>query len=119
MTQRHLRVGFVAGVHGIRGALRLRLYDPGSDAIARAHALWLHRDDAAIGRHEIEHAAAVPGRAGELRVTLVGVEDRTRAEALVGAEVAIDRAELPPLDDDEYYLADVLGATVERVGDGA
>jgi 16S rRNA processing protein RimM len=37
------------------------------------------------------------------------VNDRSAAEALRGALVEIDRAALPPLDEGEYYHADLIG----------
>jgi 16S rRNA processing protein RimM len=45
-------------------------------------------------------------------VSLVGIEDRDRAEMLRGASVAVAREALPPLEDGEYYLCDLVGASV-------
>jgi 16S rRNA processing protein RimM len=42
-----------------------------------------------------------------------GVEDRGAAEALRGQLVEIDRAALPPLEDGEYYHADLIGLPCE------
>jgi 16S rRNA processing protein RimM len=38
-----------------------------------------------------------------------GVSDRTAAEALRGSLIEIDRADLPPLEEGEYYHADLVG----------
>jgi 16S rRNA processing protein RimM len=45
-------------------------------------------------------------------LSLVGVDDRDAAEALRGSTVCVPRAALPPLADGEYYLCDLVGATV-------
>jgi 16S rRNA processing protein RimM len=37
------------------------------------------------------------------------VDDRSAAEALRGSLIEIDRDTLPPLDDGEYYHADLIG----------
>ena len=38
-----------------------------------------------------------------------GIDDRSAAEALRGSLVEIDRAALPPLEEGEYYHADLIG----------
>ncbi len=40
---------------------------------------------------------------------LDGITDRNAAEALRGQLIEVDRAALPPLDDGEYYHADLVG----------
>ena len=42
-----------------------------------------------------------------------GVADRNAAEALRGLKLYILRDSLPEPDDDEFYLADLIGLTVE------
>lgn len=107
-------VGYVAGAHGIRGGLRVHVHDPDSDALAAGRAVQLWRDGSAVGVFTVVSADVVPGKASLRRVTLDGVTDRNRAEQLRGSELRIERAELPPLPDDEYYLADAIGLAVER-----
>jgi 16S rRNA processing protein RimM len=47
-----------------------------------------------------------------LLVQLDGVDDRNAAEALQGHEIAVERAELPPAEEDEYYWDDLVGLEV-------
>lgn len=110
-----LSVGYVAGVHGTRGLVRIQLHDPESTAVRRGVEIVLVRDAEALGRHLVEDVDAVPGKAGRLRVRLRGVDDRDQAEALRGSTIEVERAELPPLDEDEFYLADAIGLAVRRV----
>ena len=44
--------------------------------------------------------------------TAVKVADRTQAEKLTNTRLFIDRAALPPPDQDEFYLADLIGLPV-------
>lgn len=125
MTQRRdeaprtaLVLGYVAGAHGIRGALRIHLHDPDSEALSAGRTVHLWRDDAPLGAFEVVSVDPVPGKASRRRVVLGGIHDRDRAESLQGSELRIDRAQLPPLADDEYYLADAVGLTVEREREG-
>jgi 16S rRNA processing protein RimM len=46
---------------------------------------------------------------------LEGIEDRDRAAALRGAVIEVDRAELPPTGEREYYQADLLGLPVRNL----
>lgn len=41
----------------------------------------------------------------------VKVTDRTQAEKLTNTKLFIDRSALPPPDEDEYYLTDLIGLT--------
>ena len=46
---------------------------------------------------------------------VVGVPDRTAAEALQGALLYVDRDRLPPPDDEEeFYHTDLIGLPVQR-----
>ncbi len=45
-------------------------------------------------------------------VRLEGLDDRDVARGLVGCDIAINRDELPPLADDEYYWSDLQGFDV-------
>lgn len=113
-----LVVGYVAGVHGIRGAVRVHLHDPDSDALGPGRTLALRRDGQSVGTVVVVAAGPVPGKPSRRRVTLEGVTDRSGAEALRGCELLVERDELPPLADDEFYLADAVGLPVERERDG-
>ena len=46
---------------------------------------------------------------------LEGIEDRDRAAALRGAVIEVDRAELPPTGEREYYQADLIGLPVRNL----
>lgn len=114
----HLVVGYIAGPHGVRGAVRVHLHDPRSPALEPGRRIVLRRDGRTFGTHEVGQVDPVPGKPGRWRVTLRGVPGRSEAEALRGCELLVDRDALPPLDDDEFYLADAIGLPVVRQHDG-
>lgn len=110
-----LSVGFVAGAHGIRGGLRIKLFDEDSQRLAVGVSVaFTDEQGSDLGEYEIEKVGAVPGKPGRFRVHLQGVTKRDDAERFVGAKVHLDRAVLPPLKDDEFYLADAVGLPVVR-----
>ncbi|MEJ2059743.1 MAG: ribosome maturation factor RimM [Gammaproteobacteria bacterium] len=46
---------------------------------------------------------------------LEGCDERDAAAALMGAEIAVSRDQLPPLESGEYYWADLVGLQVETL----
>lgn len=113
-ADRHLQLGYIASAHGVRGALEVKLFNPGSNALEPGVRVAL------CGRggvdpliFAVQHAAPKPG-SDRARLWLVGIETREAAEQLRGRELWIDRADLPELGEDEFYLADLLGLEVVR-----
>ena len=112
MPADELVIGYVAGAHGIRGGLRVKLFDPDSTSLQPGLNVRLRtREGELMHRFEVEGATPHPGT-DQVRLRLVGIGDRNAAEDLRGLQVVVDRAELPPLDEDEYYLADLEGSAV-------
>ncbi|HVY49458.1 MAG TPA: ribosome maturation factor RimM [Minicystis sp.] len=107
----------VARPHGVRGELRLKLYNEASNVLLSKPGVLLELDDGA--RRPAAIATARRVNRG-LLVELVGVADRDAADALRGARVLVRRDALPPLDEGEFYACDVEGARVllggEEVG---
>lgn len=110
-----LSVGYVAGAHGVRGMVRIQLFDGGSEALRSGVDLVLvdRKSKEIVHRKRATSVAMVPGKSAA-RAELEGVGDREGAEALRGLTVEIERDVLPDLEEDEFYLVDAVGLTVER-----
>ncbi len=91
----------VAGAHGVKGELRLKLFTDSLDSLKRHERVFIDG-----GERSLESIR--PGSAGAI-ARVEGVEDRSAAEALRGSLVEVDRSALPPLEDGEYYHADLIG----------
>jgi 16S rRNA processing protein RimM len=103
-----IEIGWVWKAHGLRGELSVRLHWPESTALATVSQLRLSKDSE---RRVFRVDGARPGNGAQL-VRLAGIDDRTEAERWRGAKVLVERAQLPDLADNEYYLADLVGARV-------
>jgi len=90
----------VAGVHGVNGEVRLKLFSDSIDSLSRHEKLY-------IGGIERRLLAIRDSKAPVVRIE--GIGDRSAAEALRGSLVEVDRAALPPLEEGEYYHADLIG----------
>ena len=108
----------VAGSHGVRGTVRVHLHDAESTAIRPGRTIMLRRDGQPEGEYEIASVTGVPGKANRRRVNLEGIGDRDAADALKGTTVFIEREQLEPLAEGEFYLVDAIGLAVQRDRNG-
>lgn len=103
-------MGVLGRPHGVRGLVRvtsyaddLTQYRPLSDDKGRRFALrWR-------GEGIAEISELIDG--GEVKVA-----DRTAAERLINVRLYVDRAQLPEPEDDEFYLADLIGLAAFDAG---
>jgi 16S rRNA processing protein RimM len=91
----------VAGAHGIKGEVRLKMFSDSVESLVAHEKLYVG------GANRRLVSARDGGKTAVARFE--GVNDRGAAEALRGSLVEIDRAALPPLGEDEYYHAEVIG----------
>jgi 16S rRNA processing protein RimM len=105
-----LRIGYVAGSHGLNGALRVRTDDPGSTTLGAIGRMFV--ETAAGARREFKVMAASALSAGNQRVILEGIGDADAAEALRGGSVMVVAADLPSLGEGEFYYFQLAGAEV-------
>lgn len=101
-------VGVVGAAHGIRGDLRLKSYTAEPGAIAGY--MPLRSED---GRRSLVIETCRPLKDDMLVVRFRGVADRNAAEALTNTRLYIDRTDLAPPDEDEFYHADLVGLRAE------
>ena len=97
------------GAHGVRGAIRLRFYAPDERDIAPGSPLRLRLANGESRSVTLNWIR--PHKQGYL-ASVQGVDDRNGAEGLKGAEVIVERDELPELEDGTYYWADLMGIEV-------
>lgn len=99
----------VARPHGVRGEVRLRLYNGDSDLLLGLDEVLLRLK----GGEEHELSVDAARRANDaILMKLHSVDGRDRAEELRGATVCARRGDFPPLDEGEFYACDVEGARV-------
>ncbi len=106
MPASRIQIGVIGRAHGVRGLVNvtshtadpadLTAYGPLSDEQGRLYVLrWKSPGVAEVFR-------LVDGK--EVRLA-----DRTAAEQLTNTRLFVDRAALPPADEDEFYINDLVG----------
>ena len=101
-------VARIAGAFGVKGEVRLTSYT--ADPMALLGYRDLKRENGQPGltlASARPHKGGIVGRARE-------IETREQAEALRGLQLYVPRDALPPPEDeDEFYLVDLIGLSVE------
>jgi 16S rRNA processing protein RimM len=106
---KRIALAAVAGAHGVKGELRLKLFTESIEKLKRYENVYV----AGVER-KVESVRA--GSSGAI-ARLSGIGDRSAAEALRGSVIEVDRSALPPLEPGEYYHADLIGlACFDREG---
>ncbi|HWT42110.1 MAG TPA: ribosome maturation factor RimM [Sphingopyxis sp.] len=100
-ADRPVTLAAIAGAHGVRGEVRLKLFGEGAEAL-RAFSVF----DA--GDRKLTLKSVRPANQGAV-ATFAEVNDRSAAEALRGTVLTVPRSALPPLAEGEYYHHDLLG----------
>lgn len=99
--ERRVALAAVAGAHGVKGEVRLKLFSDSATSLAAQPELIV----GGVSRRLI--AVRDGGKTAVARFE--GIADRSAAEALRGSLVEVDRSALPPLNEGEYYHADLIG----------
>lgn len=100
-SERRIALAAVAGAHGVKGELRLKLFSDSVESLSRHENVYVRG---------LERRLLSVRDGGNTAVARIeGVADRSAAEALRGSLVEVDRSALPPLEEGEYYHADLIG----------
>jgi 16S rRNA processing protein RimM len=98
---KRIALAAIAGAHGVKGEVRLKLFSDSAASLASHAHLFVGGDERRLLDIR-EGGKTVVAR-------FEGIGDRTSAEALRGQLVEVDRSALPPLEEGEYYHADLVG----------
>ena len=110
MTEKRVALAAVAGAHGVKGEVRLKLFSDSSAGLASQKTVYV----GGVERRLLNVRDG--GKAAIARFESIG--DRSAAEGLRGQLVEVDRSDLPPLEEGEYYHADLIGlACLDREGE--
>jgi 16S rRNA processing protein RimM len=101
-------LGRVSGVFGVKGWLKVQSYTEPRANITQ-FGVWLLRMNGVDSPFDVEDGRS---QGGSVVAKLRGLDDRDRALEWVGAEIVIEREELPALAANEFYWTDLEGLEV-------
>ncbi|MES2326651.1 MAG: ribosome maturation factor RimM [Pseudomonadota bacterium] len=99
--ERRISLAAVAGAHGVKGEVRLKLFSDSGKNLSVHEKLYVGNTERRL------LSVRDTGKTAVARIE--GVNDRSAAEALRGSLVEVDRSALPPLEEGEYYHVDLIG----------
>lgn len=101
-----IEIGQLGRAHGVRGELRFFPADPDSELLEPGCRVFVREENAPAREFQLSGIR----RAAKFDIiSLSGVEGRDQAEALTNLSLLIDQEDLPELDEDEFYLRDLVG----------
>ena len=100
-TVKRIALAAVAGAHGVRGEVKLKLFGDGIESLVSQPTLTVGGQPLKLKDVRAGNKTAV--------ARFEGVTSREAAEALRGSLVEIERDALPPLEPGEYYHSDLVG----------
>lgn len=103
-----VNVGRLTAVYGIKGWLKVHSYTEPAENLFDYHP-WLLKTAHGIKQVEIDE---VRPHGNAFVVHLVGVDDRDEAAAFTAVDIAVNRDQLPELDEGEYYWSQLEGLRV-------
>ncbi|MDR7101340.1 ribosome maturation factor RimM [Croceicoccus sp. BE223] len=104
MADRTVTLAAITGAHGVTGEVRLKLFGEGVASLKGFRAFLVPGWDGPLTLQSIRD----DGKGGAI-ARFAEVADRNGAEALRGSLLTVPRGELPPLEEGEYYHADLIG----------
>ena len=105
MNDQLVTLAAIAGAHGIGGEVRLKLFAQSVESLSCHDAVQ-------VGERQLTLKSVKPGGGGAI-ARFGEIADRNAAEALRGALITVPRSALPPLEEGEYYHADLIGLACE------
>lgn len=100
----YITVGEIVKAQGISGDVKVKTLTAEPERFHKLRVLYIDGKPYKVLRLRVEREFAY--------VKLQGVDDRTTAEALRGKFLQIDRINAVDLDEDEYFIADMIGCAV-------
>jgi len=104
----------IARPHGVKGELRLRLFNKTSDTLLGQDEVLVRLKDGEEHEVSVERARRADDA---ILMKLHSVDDRDRAEELRGALVCVRRRDFEDAESGEFYAIDVVGADVKLAGE--
>jgi 16S rRNA processing protein RimM len=116
-TDELLLVGRVVAAQGLAGELRVQPLSDFPERFTSPGGRWLRRRGEPARCWQLLSGRQLPGR--ELFVLrLAAIDNRTAAEALVGADLLVAATDRPTLAEGEFHLLDLVGLEVRLLPEG-
>jgi 16S rRNA processing protein RimM len=104
----------IARPHGVKGEVRLKLFNTASDMLLEQDEVLVRTPDGEEHEVSVDHARRADDA---ILMKLYSVDDRDRADELRGSHICVRRKDFPPLEAGEHYTIDLVGASATLNGE--
>ena len=104
----NVQLGHISGVHGIKGGVVFTLFNSQESVLEKGHKVLLKYKESLEQEYLIKDISF----GNKVIVYLEGINDRNKAEKLIGHTIYFPRNEFPEIEDSKYYLADLVGIEI-------
>ncbi len=104
----YFEIGLINSTHALKGELKVRNYSNSQKRFEELKSILIKNGDEYVS-YDIEK---VRYQNDVVLLKLQGVDTIEQAETLKGKSIYIERKDAPKLNDDEYYVADLIGSKV-------
>lgn len=101
-------IGRIGAAHGVKGWLKIHSFTEPRENIFNYSPWFIKKQD----KWQAIEIAEFSDHTPQMVILFAGCNDRDVAQMYTGAEIAIERKQLPNLKQDEYYWSDLEGLTV-------
>ena len=110
IPEAYICLGYVSGIFGVRGEVKLFLYNPKSDLFNIRRRFFLLDNKQIVSPVELKVRS---GAGKKIIGKITGYSNRNEVEKLVGQQLVFLKSDLPPLPDGEWYHHQLLGLAVK------
>jgi 16S rRNA processing protein RimM len=103
----------IARAHGVKGEVRLKLFNTASDVLLEQDEVLVRTPDGEEHEVSVDQARRADDA---ILMKLYSVDDRDRADELRGSHICVRRKDFPPLEEGEHYTIDLVGAAATMNG---
>lgn len=109
--QRLVTLGRISGLHGVQGWVKVYSHTDPREGIVKYSPWLIRRGD------NWEEVKVVSGRRHSKTVIakIEGINDRDAAAKLLDTDIAVERSQLPPSTQNDYYWTDLENLSVQTV----
>lgn len=105
----YITVGRIGSTYGVRGWVRVQISPEFAASLFELTSWYISGKDRTWDPVKIEN---IKYHSKEIIAKFVGIDTPEDARLLAGKLIAITRAKLPPLKENEYYWSDLIGLNV-------
>ncbi len=109
-----IQIGICTQPHGIKGDFEFKLSSPDDSILNKNFSIKIFplNEKSSISLNGEVYKIKNIRFGNKVIVTLFGVDNRNVVEKMIPFKVMVDRSDFPETEDNEYYVADLLGLKV-------